>query len=97
MFSCEQVRFGQFRGSAADFRPNILLAMKLLGGIIGSVVGVLAAGMLYQPLYHVLWPHATDEREGGAAFFFVFMLGPTALIVGAVAGALLYGKFLTRR
>jgi hypothetical protein len=71
--------------------------MRILSSILGIVVALVLAAALCEPLYNIIWPGATDKREGGVGYFFVFMLAPISIILGAVIGAMLYGRFFKKR
>jgi hypothetical protein len=70
--------------------------MRIVSAILGVVVALAVAAALCEPIYDIIWPGATDKREGGVGFFFVFMLAPISIILGGIIGAMLYGRFFKK-
>jgi hypothetical protein len=71
--------------------------MRTFGLMLGMVAGGLLALLCCEPVYDLLWPGATDKRDGSVGFFLAFMLAPTFMIVGAIIGAAIGGKFWKNR
>ncbi len=74
----------------------MLLAMRAIALILGLVAGFLLAMLCCEPIYDLICPNATDKHEGGPAFFFVLVLAPTYMIIGAIVGVIVGGRFSKR-
>ena len=63
----------------------------VLASILGLIAGFALAIPCTAPIYAIIWPHATDTREGGVGFFFILVVAPAFTILGATIGAFASG------
>ena len=70
--------------------------MKFLRSIIGAAAGLVFGALFVAAVCPLILPAAMDEQHGGVAVYLLFILGPVGLIGGAIAGYVVFGKYVTR-
>jgi hypothetical protein len=65
--------------------------IRALAAITGLICGLVLAVNTCVPIYDFFWPHGSDKREGGAAYFGLLVLAPLFMFVGMTIGVVVGG------